>query len=113
MEQEHRPWGFYRILAEEGDHKIKRLAVAPGGRTSLQRHRHRDEHWFVISGEGLVVLGEGVVAVKPGQSIDISRNELHRIENTGSVDLVLIEIQTGDSFGEDDIERISDDYGRA
>lgn len=112
MEQEHRPWGFYRILADEDDHKIKRIVVHAGGRMSLQRHRLRDEHWYVISGEGQVVLGEGVIHLKRGQCIDIRRNELHRIENTGAVDLVLIEIQTGDYFGEDDIERVADDYGR-
>ncbi|MCK9230238.1 MAG: phosphomannose isomerase type II C-terminal cupin domain [Syntrophales bacterium] len=113
MEQEDRPWGFYRILAEARDHKIKRIVVHAGRRTSLQRHRLRDEHWHVIDGEGRVTLGERLISLRQGKSVDIRRNELHRIENTGPCDLVLIEIQTGAYFGEDDIERLSDDYGRA
>ena len=111
MEQEHRPWGFFRILADGEGHRIKRIVVHAGGRMSLQRHRLRDEHWYVISGEGRVTLGERLISLKQGESVDIPRNELHRVENGGTADLVLIEIQTGGYFGEDDIERLSDDYG--
>jgi mannose-6-phosphate isomerase-like protein (cupin superfamily) len=110
---EERPWGYYKILSEGKGHKIKRIVVYPGRRLSLQRHRQRSEHWFVLSGEGIVTLGDEDVPVKAGRSVDIPVYILHRIVNTGGVDLSVIEIQTGDDLSEDDIERIEDDYGRA
>lgn len=109
---EERPWGYYKVLSEEKDHKVKRIVVYPGRRLSLQRHRQRSEHWFVLSGEGIVTLGDEDIHVKAGRSVDIPVYILHRIVNTGGVDLSVIEIQTGDDFSEDDIERIEDDYGR-
>jgi mannose-6-phosphate isomerase-like protein (cupin superfamily) len=109
---EHRPWGYYTILADEPDHKVKRVVVHPGKRLSLQRHRKRREHWYVITGEGAVTLDGASVPLRPGDSIDIPRGALHRLENNGSVDFAIVEVQTGDYFGEDDIERIEDDYGR-
>lgn len=108
-----RPWGYYKIISEGKDCKIKRIVVYPGRRLSLQRHRRRSEHWFVLSGEGIVTLGDEDIPVKAGRSVDIPAYILHRIMNTGGVDLSVIEIQTGDDFSEDDIERIEDDYGRA
>ena len=107
-----RPWGYYKILSEGKGHKIKRIVVYPGRRLSLQRHRQRSEHWFVLSGEGIVTLGDEDIPVKAGRSVDIPVYLLHRIVNTGGVDLSVIEIQTGDDLSEDDIERIEDDYGR-
>jgi len=107
-----RPWGFFETLDERDDHKLKRITVYPGKRLSLQRHRRRSEHWYVVQGTGIIRLGNEDVAVCPGVSVDIQCGVLHRMENTGSQDLIYIEVQTGDYFGEDDIERIEDDYGR-
>ncbi len=109
---ENRPWGSFAVLSNATDCKVKRITVHPGHRLSLQRHRRRDEHWFVVKGKGLVTLGDRSVAVKVGSSVNISRGCFHRIKNTSKSNLVLVEIQTGDYFGEDDIERVEDDYGR-
>jgi len=107
-----RPWGFYENLAEDSNHKVKRITVQPGKRLSLQRHNRRAEHWYVVEGEAVVTLGIRTVKLLPGQYVDIARGEDHRMENPGSSRLVFIEIQTGDYFGEDDIIRVEDDFGR-
>jgi len=112
-QREERPWGAFVVLADEPDHKVKRLVVRPGARLSLQRHRERSEHWFVVRGSGLVTRDEAEIALGPGGSIDIPAGAWHRVANTGAEDLVLIEVQTGTAFREDDIERRADDYGRA
>ncbi len=111
-EIDHRPWGFYEVLSDEADHKVKRITVRPGKRLSLQRHRRRSEHWFIVRGEALVTLDEREVPLGEGGSIDIPRGAAHRIANVGEEDLVFIEVQRGDYFGEDDIERLEDDFGR-
>ncbi len=111
-EDSRRPWGFFEILYDESAAKVKRICVRPGGRLSLQRHRLRAEHWFVVQGEGTVTLDVREIPVKAGDAVDIPRGSLHRVRNDGSADLVYIEIQTGEYFGEDDIERLADDYGR-
>ena len=111
-ETDHRPWGYYTVLADEPDHKVKRIVVYPGQRLSLQKHQKRAEHWFVVSGEGIVTLDGQRLNKKSGESVEIPRGSVHRIENPGTTDLSFIEIQTGDYFGEDDIERMEDDYGR-
>jgi mannose-6-phosphate isomerase len=108
-----RPWGYYEILSEMNDHKVKRIVVYPNKRLSLQKHRRRSEHWIIVSGNGIVTTDDLIIPVNRGKSVDISVNMLHRIENTGSEDLVFIEVQYGDYFGEDDIERVEDDFGRA
>ncbi len=108
-----RPWGFFEILAESDDFKVKRIVVNPGHRLSLQRHRLRQEHWYIISGTARITLDKAEYNLEAGQSIDIAPCALHRIHNPGDTDLTIIEIQTGTYFGEDDIERISDDYDRA
>ena len=113
LEVSQRPWGDYEVLADEPDHKVKRITVLPGKRLSLQRHQHRQEHWYFMLGEGLVTLGADEIAVSAGSSIDIPVMTLHRIANPGTEPLVLIEIQRGDYFGEDDIERFEDDFGRS
>jgi mannose-6-phosphate isomerase-like protein (cupin superfamily) len=113
VETSTRPWGGYEVLADEATHKVKRLWVEPGQRLSYQRHAHRAEHWFVISGHGVVTLDGLEREVGPSSTIDVARGEAHRIECTGSEPLVFIEVQHGDSFGEDDIERLEDDYGRS
>lgn len=110
--EDHRPWGYYLVLADEPDHKVKRLVVYPGKRLSLQRHRHRSEHWFLVDGEAMVVQDDEEIRMLPGQSIEIPKGCWHRIRNPGNQNITLIEVQTGDYFGEDDIERREDDYGR-
>ena len=112
-ETDHRPWGYYIVLADEPDHKVKRIVVYPGKRLSLQKHQKRSEHWYVVSGQGIVTLDGQRLNKKGGESVNIQCGSCHRIENTGTVDLSFIEVQTGEYFGEDDIERLEDDYGRS
>lgn len=112
MEEEHRPWGYYQILSNEDDHKVKRIIVYPEKRFSLQKHKKRDEHWYVITGTALVTLNDDEVKVREGESVNIKRGTLHRVMNQADTNLVFIEVQTGEYFGEDDIERIEDDFGR-
>jgi mannose-6-phosphate isomerase len=109
-----RPWGSYTVLSDdEPDHKVKRLVVHPGKRLSYQRHAKRAEHWFVVAGTAQVTLDGVVTELVAGQSIDIPREAAHRIGNNGDVDVVFIEVQRGTYFGEDDIVRLEDDFGRA
>lgn len=110
--EEHRPWGFFIVLSDEPDYKAKKIVVAPGKRLSLQRHRRRSEHWFILSGQARVTVDTSIIDLTGGQSVDIPRGALHRAENTGTDDVSYIEVQTGDYFGEDDIERLEDDFGR-
>jgi mannose-6-phosphate isomerase len=110
--EDHRPWGYYVVLADETDHKVKKIAVYPGQRFSLQRHKKRDEHWYLISGKAVVTINDKEMPLEKGQHVDIPRGTLHRLKNAGDEDASFIEIQTGEYFGEDDIERIEDDYGR-
>lgn len=111
--EEKRPWGFYEILAEKPEYKVKRITVLPQEEISLQRHAHRQEHWYVVSGEGLVTKNSDQIRVLVGDSVDLEVNEIHRIRNIGGQNLVFIEIAQGDYLGEDDIERFEDKYGRA
>ena len=110
--QDQRPWGDFLVLSDATDHKVKRITVLPGKRLSLQRHQHRAEHWFVVQGEGVVTLDDREIPLAKGQAVDIPRRARHRIANPGQGPLVFIEVQMGDYFGEDDIERFEDDYGR-
>ena len=109
---DHRPWGRYTILSSEADHKVKRMEVDAGHRLSLQRHTRRAEHWYVLRGRALVHLDGAEIFVGPGQAVDVPLMAWHRVGNDGPEDLVFIEVQTGTYFGEDDIERREDDYGR-
>jgi len=112
LEEDHRPWGYYQVYADEADHKVKRIVVYPGKRLSLQRHQRRAEHWYVLSGEALVTRDDRDIHLVAEQSIDIPRGAIHRVANPGDRDMAFIEVQTGDYFGEDDIERLEDDFGR-
>jgi len=112
MEVDTRPWGRYEVLSDETSHKVKRLTVEPGHRLSYQRHSRRSEHWFVVEGDALVTLDGVEHVVATGEAIDIPAGAAHRIENRGLAPLVFVEVQRGSYFGEDDIERIDDDYGR-
>jgi mannose-6-phosphate isomerase len=109
---ERRPWGSFTILDETENFKVKRREVLPGKRLSYQRHQRRAEHWFVVRGTAKVTLNGQEILVNTGDSIDIPLGGAHRIENPSTGDLVIVEIQTGDYFGEDDIERLEDDFGR-
>jgi len=109
---ETRPWGGYEVLSDAPTHKVKRLTVDPGQRLSYQRHAHRAEHWFVVGGEGVVTLDGEERPVAAGSAVDVPLGVAHRIASTGTEPLVLVEVQHGTSFGEDDIERLDDDYGR-
>ncbi len=108
----HRPWGSYTVLEDAEDCKVKRLTVKPGGVLSLQRHQRRSEHWTVVDGTARVRIGDEEMLLVRNQSTYIPMNTLHRLENPGTTDLHLIETQCGDYFGEDDIERLEDVYGR-
>jgi len=108
-----RPWGEFRVLADTASFKVKRIDVLPGQRLSYQRHERRAEHWMVVEGRARVTLDGVDHDLGPGQAIDIPLRAWHRVQCTSDVPLVFIEIQTGNYFGEDDIERRSDDYGRA
>lgn len=108
----HRPWGYFLVLEDACNHKIKRIVVRPGKRLSLQRHKYRWEHWVVLAGSALVTLGEKTLHLAPGETIDIPAGQTHRLENTGAVDMELVEVQRGEYCGEDDIERFEDDFGR-
>ena len=112
METDHRPWGYYTVLSDEPDHKVKRICVFPGKRLSLQRHRRRAEHWYLVRGEAIVTIEDRELALRPGEAVDIPCGAAHRLRNTGEEETAFIEVQTGEYFGEDDIERLSDDYGR-
>ena len=107
-----RPWGRYEILSESQVDKVKTIWVNPGKRLSYQRHEKRAEHWFIVQGDARITLNGDVFEMGAGDSIDIEIGELHRIENIGTTDVIFIEVQTGTYFGEDDIERIEDDFGR-
>ncbi len=114
MEQDGvRPWGHFEVLADRPDHKVKRIVVEPGGCLSLQRHQRRAEHWYVVAGKGLATIDRNACEVSCGKAVDIPQGAAHRLENTSQDNLVIIEVQTGSYFGEDDIERLEDRYGRA
>jgi mannose-6-phosphate isomerase len=107
-----RPWGRYFVLEESPTHKVKRIEVQPGKRLSYQRHKFRAEHWLIVQGEGVLTLDGDKKRIVVGDSVDIAIGQLHRIENTSTHELIFIEVQTGTYFGEDDIERVEDDFGR-
>jgi mannose-6-phosphate isomerase-like protein (cupin superfamily) len=110
---DERPWGNYTVLAEADDHKVKRIVVQPGKRLSYQTHARRAEHWFVVNGRGAVTIDGARREIGAGEAVDIPMRAAHRIECVGDTDLVFIEVQHGDYFGEDDIERLEDDFGRS
>ena len=112
LEKSERPWGRYEVLQEGATYKVKSIHVNPGKRLSYQRHQKRSEHWYVTDGSGEVTLDGKIQVVSRGSIIEIPQGMLHRISNTGSSELILIEVQTGSYFGEDDIERVEDDFGR-
>ena len=109
---DERPWGRFRVLAESRDCKVKRIEVEPGKRLSYQRHAHRREHWIVVAGVAHVTLNDVEHELRVGQTIDVPLGAWHRLANRESEPLAVIEVQLGAYFGEDDIERKLDDFGR-
>ena len=107
-----RPWGSYSVIEEGPRFKIKRIVVRPGAALSLQMHHHRSEHWIVVSGMARVVNGEQDFLLDTNQSTFIPAGHSHRLSNPGVIDLVMIEVQSGEYLGEDDIVRFEDIYGR-
>ncbi len=108
-----RPWGHYTVMDEGPGYKVKQIEVAPGGRLSLQRHRQRAEHWVVVQGTAPVTIDSATTLVPSNQSVYIPARTAHRLENQKSQPLRLIEVQTGPYLGEDDIQRLEDDYRRS
>lgn len=112
IEEEQRPWGSFHTLEEGPGYKVKRLVILPGQRLSLQKHRHRAEHWVVVAGTATVTNGSRVLRLGRRDCTVIPRQAWHRIENRGRTAVVVIEVQHGKYLGEDDIIRKQDDYGR-
>ena len=110
---ELRPWGSFTVLEEGTGYKIKRIEVKPGHRLSLQMHHHRSEHWIVVSGTAKVTCGDKEIMLCTNQSTYVPACTNHRLENSGVIPLVLIEVQNGEYLGEDDITRFQDDYARS
>lgn len=110
---DRRPWGSFTVLDEGSSYKVKRIEVLAGKRLSYQKHARRAEHWMVVAGTAKVTLDGREIVVPLGETIDIPLGAAHRVENPGSETLTFIEVQRGDYFGEDDIVRLEDDFGRA
>ena len=112
IEEEQRPWGSFHTLEEGPGYKVKRLVILPGQRLSLQKHRHRAEHWVVVRGTALVTMDDKEFILKEDESTYIPLGTIHRLENPGKIPLEIIEVQSGSYLGEDDIIRLGDVYGR-
>ncbi len=107
-----RPWGSYEVLADRPHSKVKYLVVHPGKRLSYQSHERREEHWTVVEGTAEVLLDDVTHLLGPGETITVPKRAKHRVANPADTDLVFVEVQLGDYFGEDDIVRYEDDFGR-
>ena len=112
-QSDRRPWGDWAVVDAGPGFAVKRIRVVPGGILSLQRHQHRAEQWTVVAGTARVTRNTETIDLLPGESIGIAQGDIHRVANPGSIDTVLIEVQTGAELREDDIERLEDRYGRA
>jgi len=108
---EKRPWGSFKVVLDEQNVKIKKITVEPNHTLSLQLHKHRDEWWKVIQGVGEVQIGSKIIEIRERDSVEIQKLSVHRVSNTGTTNLVFVEVQTG-VCKEDDIVRIEDEYGR-
>jgi mannose-1-phosphate guanylyltransferase/mannose-6-phosphate isomerase len=108
-----RPWGWFDTLEEHGRFKVKRILVNPGARLSLQMHKHRAEHWIVVSGLAEITNGDKVIVLHENESTFIPCGQIHRLANIGLEPLEIIEVQSGGYLGEDDIIRLDDSYGRS
>ncbi len=108
-----RPWGDWTVIDAGPGFAVKRIRVTPGGVLSLQRHRHRGEHWVVVDGTATVTLDAGPRVLRAGEALAIPQGAVHRVANEGTADLVFIEVQHGAVLSEEDIERLEDHYGRS
>ena len=108
----YRPWGSYTTMDESQRSKIKNITVMPGKKLSLQRHNHRSEHWVVVKGMAWINVDSKEFYLRQGESTFIKAGIQHRLSNPGTIPLEIIEVQLGDYVGEDDIERLEDDFGR-
>ena len=108
----NRPWGSYEVVDKGDGFQVKRLIVDPGAALSLQKHHHRAEHWVVVKGTARVTVDDAQYILSENQSTYVPQGSTHRLENSGGVPLEIVEVQTGDYLGEDDIVRLQDDYGR-
>jgi mannose-1-phosphate guanylyltransferase/mannose-6-phosphate isomerase len=111
--KDHRPWGWFESLALRDRFQVKRICVKPGAALSLQSHNHRSEHWIVVEGTAKVTIDDEIKLVREGQSVFVPLGAKHRMENPGTTPMMLIEVQIGDYFGEDDIIRYEDRYSRS
>ncbi|HEY3849258.1 MAG TPA: phosphomannose isomerase type II C-terminal cupin domain [Acetobacteraceae bacterium] len=111
-QRDTRPWGEWTVIDAGTGFVVKRIVVRPGQRLSLQRHRHRDEHWVVVAGTAQVTRGDATFELGVGGTTQIARGEAHRVANLGVEDVVFIEVQLGSLLSEDDIQRLEDAYGR-
>jgi mannose-6-phosphate isomerase len=107
-----KPWGGFLPIDEGENYNVKRIEVEPGHRLSYQKHSKRSEHWVVVNGTAKVLLDGNEIILSPGESVEIDIGASHRVENCGKETLIFIEVQRGTYFGEDDIVRLEDDYGR-
>lgn len=112
LKREERPWGRFFIIDEQATYKLKRIEVEPGKRLSYQYHKKRSEAWTIIEGKGSITLNDQIKEYSEGETILIPQGTKHRIENNSNEKVVFIEVQTGSYFGEDDIVRLEDDFGR-
>ena len=111
-ERDYRPWGWFEVLTSEELFKTKLLCVKPKEQLSLQSHKHRSEHWVVVSGTATVIKNEETITLDQNQSIYINSGDVHQLINNTNAELKIIEVQTGTYFGEDDIIRYNDIYKR-
>lgn len=112
MKLVYRPWGYYQVISLEPDNQIKKIVVEPGKRLSYQTHEKRSEYWVIVKGTGTVTM-DGIQSMcVAGDAFIIEQGIAHRIANIGEDELVFIEVQLGIYFGEDDIVRLEDDFGR-
>jgi mannose-6-phosphate isomerase-like protein (cupin superfamily) len=112
MNYEERPWGNYTVLHTDENCQVKKLVVNPGKRISLQSHKFRAEHWFIVSGKGTAELDGKEIEVGPGDAVDVPVGAKHRISSSEGYSLIFVEVQTGSSFAEEDIIRYEDDFSR-
>ena len=112
IESEERPWGRFFVIHDESNYKIKRIAIEPGERLSYQYHNKRSEAWTIVEGNGIITLNGQEKEYSKGETVLIPQGTKHRIKNKDQKKLILIEVQTGSYFGEDDIVRVEDDYNR-
>jgi mannose-6-phosphate isomerase-like protein (cupin superfamily) len=111
LDSDNRPWGRWEEYLNEPGYRVKRIIVTPGKRLSLQKHEHRSEHWVIVAGTGEFTLNDTVRPIKTSDVLFIEVGDVHRVNNTGSEDLIIIETQMGLCI-EDDIIRLEDDFGR-